>query len=143
MVKLNQSNLNDIVDSKLKIGKIVQCYDNPDDESRIGPYIIRKKKFRDYVVLITANIETRNILTVYKIYQDFIRSNLQTVDPSTMLNEFLEDFGLDINYPRFERGKCVIDLENKIFIPGALKKTHYLKALSKKKSHWNQKNSNF
>lgn len=133
MVKLTQTNLNDIADSKLKIGKIVQCYENPDDESRIGPYVIRKKQFHKYVVLITANVETRNILTIYKIYQDFIISNLQTVNPSTMLNEFLEKFGLDINYPGFKKGKSVIDLKNKIFIPGALKKTQYRNEIMKRK----------
>lgn len=132
MVKLTISNLNDISESKLKIGKIVKCYENPDDESRIGPYVIRKKKFHDYFVLITANTKSRNILTVFKIYQDFIKSDFDTADPSIMINEFLEKFGSDIVYPKIGKGRCIIDLENKVFIVGALEKSRYLQSLRNK-----------
>jgi len=122
-----------MADSNITEMQVKDCIENPDDQSNLGPYSIKKKiqENGSAILLYTdSQSNTPKVLPVYRIYQDFIESNITEVTPAQMLVEFMNNYGIEMNTP-YGRGKCIIDYDKKRFFGGTLNLDLYRSALKK------------
>jgi len=103
---------------------------HPMENERIADYVFGKKSLEDgSVSLSLVNIAKKQLVQVFRIFPDFMNSDLKQISPSNLYQDFFDNFGEE--HQEIDNKKYLMDFKNKIIVLGKVKSEQYFDALKK------------
>ncbi len=115
---------------KLKLNKleIEDTYNKPDKNQSIAGVYVSVKFYNGYAIIITFFYKDNktHIMNAYKIYPNMITVNIDEVTPIEILENFMNNYGMEIEVEGIGKIKIFYDEANKKFYQGILNVEKYI-----------------